>query len=478
EEDGAHFDLIYVRNGGSVEINGGTFICQTPRWTLNSRNDEPGTFVVNGGTFKDFNPAAVNTDDNVTTWCAEGYTATEGQDGYWTVAAIPVSNNVAKIGETEYETLEKAFEAAKDMAEPVTVTLLKDIEQVVTVPTGFNGTIDLGGKTVTGKFVLANSNAIIMNGSVYAPKGITDKAAIHITGGAVELNNLKVTSNYHVVRATGAVVEITGDQSVYTCIATGKVSYYIIYAETNGSTASEITIEDGTFSCERLEALVDGNIWKGEVYGLRAKNANDEIIVTGGVFDADYEKLVNSTVGKCLISDGKFKKKSNLEGYLASGYTVDSTVNSGYYTVVEKPAIVPSASVEVSAADAAAAMAKVEILIPEGVTDVDAATYANYFTKTATYNESTEKYTVTAALNPEVVTPKITAIGFDENGVTVTLENKLLGLYYAVRSAATVDKVDTDEATVTTGLNAPATGDAAFYRVLVDFAPIAATPAE
>ena len=99
EEDGAHFDLIYVRNGGSVEINGGTFICETPRWTLNSRNDEPGTFVVKGGKFYDFNPASVDTDDNVTTWCAEGYEATEGEEGYWTVVEKPAIQLTIDLGD-------------------------------------------------------------------------------------------------------------------------------------------------------------------------------------------------------------------------------------------------------------------------------------------------------------------------------------------------------------------------------------------
>ena len=188
--------------------------------------------------------------------------------------------------------------------------------------------------------------------------------------------------------------------------------------------------------------------------------------------------------GTCAISGGLFSvaAKNDVNQKLASGYGIEDVVDTDYFTVVEKPAIEPSGSIEVSAADAAAAANKVEILIPEGVTGVDAATYATYFTKNAEAVEgTTDKWTVTAALNPEVVTPKIAAISFDENGVTITLENKLPGLYYAVRSAATVDKVDTDEATVTTELNAPATGDAAFYRVLVDFAPIAASqpkPAE
>ena len=81
--DGAHFDLIYVKNGGEIEINGGTFKCETPRWTLNSHNTNTGTFVVKGGSFYQYNPTDFDTDEAVTTWCAANYRAEA--DGEWYV---------------------------------------------------------------------------------------------------------------------------------------------------------------------------------------------------------------------------------------------------------------------------------------------------------------------------------------------------------------------------------------------------------
>jgi hypothetical protein len=86
EEDGAHFDLIYVKNGGSVVVNDGTFKCQTPRWTLNSHNSLAGTFVVTGGKFYQYDPSNINTDEpSVTSWCGADYVATKNEDGYYTV---------------------------------------------------------------------------------------------------------------------------------------------------------------------------------------------------------------------------------------------------------------------------------------------------------------------------------------------------------------------------------------------------------
>jgi hypothetical protein len=75
--DHDHYDLLYVKNGGILEINGGYFECQTPRWTLNSNNTAPGTIIVKGGTFVGYNPAKSYTDENgtdFTNFVADGYT--------------------------------------------------------------------------------------------------------------------------------------------------------------------------------------------------------------------------------------------------------------------------------------------------------------------------------------------------------------------------------------------------------------------
>ena len=63
ETDPNHFDLIYAKNGSTVTINGGTFKCQTPQWTLNvhdgsaTRNDGKSVITVKGGTFYKFDPS-------------------------------------------------------------------------------------------------------------------------------------------------------------------------------------------------------------------------------------------------------------------------------------------------------------------------------------------------------------------------------------------------------------------------------------
>jgi hypothetical protein len=83
-------DLIYVSNGGQVEINGGTFIAASPEWTLNVKDSDykagKSNIVVKGGKFYQFNPADCNCEGPHTNFVADGYESVlEGE--YYVVKA-------------------------------------------------------------------------------------------------------------------------------------------------------------------------------------------------------------------------------------------------------------------------------------------------------------------------------------------------------------------------------------------------------
>lgn len=82
EEDGEHFDLIYASDNAYIEINGGEFKCETPKWTLNIKNAsrETAKIVVKGGKFHGFNPTEAEEGNFV----AEGYKVVE-ENGIFTV---------------------------------------------------------------------------------------------------------------------------------------------------------------------------------------------------------------------------------------------------------------------------------------------------------------------------------------------------------------------------------------------------------
>ena len=85
-EDGEHFDLIYASGNAQIEINGGEFKCETPKWTLNIKDKDRATaaIVVKGGKFHGFNPAACEVEGPNTNFVAPGYKVVE-EDGVFVV---------------------------------------------------------------------------------------------------------------------------------------------------------------------------------------------------------------------------------------------------------------------------------------------------------------------------------------------------------------------------------------------------------
>lgn len=86
EEDSEHFDLIYASGNAQVEINGGEFKCETPKWTLNIKDKDRGTasIIVKGGKFHQFNPSNCASEGLNTNFVAHGYKVVE-ENGVFTV---------------------------------------------------------------------------------------------------------------------------------------------------------------------------------------------------------------------------------------------------------------------------------------------------------------------------------------------------------------------------------------------------------
>lgn len=84
--DSEHFDLIYASGNAQVEINGGEFKCETPKWTLNIKDKDRATaaIVVKGGKFHGFNPANCEVEGPNTNFVAPGYKVVE-EDGIFMV---------------------------------------------------------------------------------------------------------------------------------------------------------------------------------------------------------------------------------------------------------------------------------------------------------------------------------------------------------------------------------------------------------
>ena len=86
ETDSEHYDLIYASGNGQIEILGGEFKCETPKWTLNIKDKDRTTanIVVKGGKFHDFNPATSDIEGSDFCFLAPGYKVVE-ENGVFTV---------------------------------------------------------------------------------------------------------------------------------------------------------------------------------------------------------------------------------------------------------------------------------------------------------------------------------------------------------------------------------------------------------
>lgn len=86
ETDSEHYDLIYASGNGQIEILGGEFKCETPKWTLNIKDKDRATanIIVKGGKFHGFNPADCDTEGEHTNFVAPGYKVVE-TDGIFEV---------------------------------------------------------------------------------------------------------------------------------------------------------------------------------------------------------------------------------------------------------------------------------------------------------------------------------------------------------------------------------------------------------
>ena len=62
--------------------------------------------------------------------------------------ALAAEGDAAQVGETTYATLQEAVTAAESMDGEITVTLLKNVEEGITVSQG-NFTLDLNGQVIS-----------------------------------------------------------------------------------------------------------------------------------------------------------------------------------------------------------------------------------------------------------------------------------------------------------------------------------------
>ena len=263
---------------------------------------------------------------------------------------------VAKVGNDKYETLQAAVNAAT--TENSTVTLLKDVTEDITIPTGVTAMLDLSGKTLTnkaGKHTITVENGGKLNISDSVGTGVVDntsheKAAIYnkgevtLNGGTFERSAEKGTySPYSDGGNSWYTIANYGTMEINTGVTVKNAGGYSSMIRNGGDVTADcnLTIEGGNFA-GGVNTVKNDSFGVLTINGGNFSNTAQYVImnwnkaeITAGTFqtlDTASAVLFTSayggdanTVGKLTISGGEFKHASDTQEMIVDHYDASNS---------------------------------------------------------------------------------------------------------------------------------------------------------
>ena len=258
---------------------------------------------------------------------------------------------VAKVGNDKYETLQAAVNAAT--TENSTVTLLKDVTEDITIPTGVTAMLDLSGKTLTnkaGKHTITVENGGKLNISDSVGTGVVDntshgKAAIYnkgevtLNGGTFERSAEKGTySPYSDGGNSWYTIANYGTMEINTGVTVENAGGYSSMIRNGGDVTADcnLTIEGGNFA-GGVNTVKNDSFGVLTINGGNFSNTAQYVImnwnkaeITAGTFQTlDTASAVlftsaygadDNTVGRLTISGGEFKHASDTQEMIVDHY--------------------------------------------------------------------------------------------------------------------------------------------------------------
>lgn len=225
------------------------------------------------------------------------------------VMAVPMTvsaaTNVAKIGDTEYATLEAAVKAAQDSD---TIKLTAPITASITIPADKNITLDLNGQTLTGE---------------------SGKNAIEVAGGLVVKDSTatatpSVSSDYETVSYTSG--KITATKTTVAVISGGTFELQSGMVESTGNIGIiALGEKDATKPSVTSTAKISGGYVLAQEFAASAQGNGATLNINGGVLVAKDNAVVAGNGTKNLggttinITNGIMIGHIQSAGYIACG---------------------------------------------------------------------------------------------------------------------------------------------------------------
>ncbi len=241
-----------------INVTGGTLRGGMDAWVLNNLEGEKAELNISGGNFN----------ANPSNYLEDACEATENA-GVWTVRVLPA----AKIGETEYASLQEAFNVGGN------ITLLRNVtlDETITLE-GKEVVLDLNAKTLTADAV----DAFTVN-----------------TGGKLTLMNGSVSSHGAIARAVGGEVVIENGTYTQTGTAVDSTPATYRYA-IDSREGGKFTVNGGEFNSNN---------------GMISVSADSEVVINDGKFINVVEKTMTRhfayVSAKLTINGGEFLGKAN-----------------------------------------------------------------------------------------------------------------------------------------------------------------------
>lgn len=319
-QDGAAISIVN-RTGykglGKIEVTGGTFTAKANsaikayNWANNTESDftaDKGTVAVSGGTFS----SAVPKD-----YCAEGYVTVKNSDGTYSVKE---GKYVASIGDTKYETLQAAVDAATNGQ---TVTLLADVIQNTMLTINKNITLDLNEKKIyntediwsdtnkTYELISVEAKVTITgNGSIEAKEN--DCYTINVKNGNLTIENGRFVGNVSVVQVEKGTLTINGGE-------------FKLLQKWEGSSKYLINCIDKNY--EDNSAVVD-------ICGGKFVDFDPNVAPEKKVDGKAPSFVISAGIGVTKDADGTFTAKSGMAAQIVDANGNSVAAYAGHYDAI------------------------------------------------------------------------------------------------------------------------------------------------
>lgn len=269
------------------------------------------------------------------------------------IAAGAEGDNVAKIGEQEYSTLQDAINAATGDTE---IDLMSNTAEDVSIPSGKTVTIDLSGYKITNStgHTITNNGTLTINDSSSSHAGTIDnvthqKAAVYNESGATAMLN---AGTYERSLEAGDTNGNNGN------------SYYTIYNQGNMEISDAVINNKGTYSsciinggyADNASLTITDTAVTGGVITVKNDEYGSELLINSGTFtNSAPNGVVVQNSGTAEITAGTFigsgkyviyatKGRANMAAQEETNST--TTISGGTFTATENAEIICSSDIE------------------------------------------------------------------------------------------------------------------------------------